>query len=142
MAFTAEDKLFFDQAYDKACNTTVDSKLVGLTDLMIKLLLKSSFADQQYLHPSRVVPHNKNRGGALMEYKKMVTKVAKILGVGFSPSKCDPSRAVCCQKKPGAKAKHVAHANACRYFANFDEFKVDGLSVGCGHLNHGLAAID
>lgn len=140
MSFTPEQKQMFEEAYEKAKNTTVDSKLVGLSDLMLKLLVESGQADVTLLHPLRVVPHNKNRGGALMEYRKMFSKFSKILGVGYSKSKCDPSRAVCFQKMPGAKMNFIQHANSCPYFATFDEQKVDAGSVGCGHLNQGLAA--
>ena len=142
MPFTADQKRVFEEAYHKACETTVDSKLVGLTDLMLKVMKEGGLADEQYLHPSRIVPHNLNRGGADMEYRKMFEKTSKILGVGFSFPKCDPSRAVCFQRKPGSKLKFIPQANACPFFANFVDCKVDGQSVGCGHLNQGLAAID
>ena len=141
MPFSAESQRLFDQAYKKAVNCDEDSKLVGLTDLMLRLLLEAGEAEHMYINPLRVVPHNSNRGGANMEYLKMFGKTSKILGVGFSLNKCDPTRAVCFQKKQGKTMKFVEIANRCKYFANFEQEKVDAGSVGCGHLNQGLCAI-
>lgn len=141
MKFTAENQRLFDAAYKKAVNCDEDSKLVGLMDLMLRLLLEAGEAELMFINPMRVVPHNSNRGGANMEYLKMFGKISKILGVGFSLSKCDPSRAVCFQKRQGKVMKFVENANRCKYFAKFEQEKVDAGSVGCGHLNQGLCAI-
>ena len=92
MSFSVETQRLFDQTYKKAVNCDEDSKLVGLTDLMLRLLLEAGEAEL-------IVPHNNNRGGANMEYLKMFGKTSKILGVGFSLKKCDPTRTVCFQTK-------------------------------------------
>ena len=77
-----------------------------------------------------------------MDYRKLFPMTGKILGLGFSLTKCDPSRAVCFQRKPSAKMHFIEHANSCPYLPNYDEKKVDGCSVGCGHLNQGLQALN
>jgi len=130
----------FEEAYTKAMNATIDSILVGLMDLMFRMLAQSNQADQIFMHPSRVVPHNSNRGGANMEYRKMFTKFGKILGVGFSKTKCGPSRAICFQRKPSTKMNLIERASASPYFATYDDKKVDAGSAGCGRLNQGLEA--
>ena len=38
--------------------------------------------------------------------------------------------------------KFIDYARECPYFATFDDKKVDAGSVGCGHLNQGLAAMN
>ena len=141
MPFTSEQRATFDDAYRKGVSVTEESKLVGITDFMIKVLLESGEAVEREMLCTTIVPHNSNRGGADMQASKMFEKTAKILGVGFSFKKCDPSRAICFQKKPGMASKFVKMANASPHFATFEEHKVEGESVGCGHLNQGLAAI-
>ena len=140
--FTLEQQRLFDLAYNKALQADEDSKLVGLTDFMLKMLVQSGNAVERDLHCMAVVPHVLNRGGALMDYRKCYSKGGKILGVGFSPSRCDPSRAVCFQAKNGfANQKFIQRANLCPYFATFESHKVEGESVGCGHLNQFLCAV-
>ena len=93
------------------------------------------------MHCLTIVPHADNRGGADMQAVDVFTKLSKILGVGFSFNKCDPSRAVCFQKDPSVQSSFIRMANASPHFATFEEYKVEGESVGCGHLNQGMADI-
>jgi hypothetical protein len=142
MPFTRSQKVEFDGAYEQLTKSSDESKLVGTMDFMIKMLIDAGEAVVRDMHCMTVVPHKANRGGARMRYDKCYEKGAKILGVGFSFQKCDPSRAVCFQKKHDADVTNfIAMANASPHFANFEPHKVEGMSVGCGHLNQFLCDV-
>ena len=79
-----------------------------------------------------------------MQEKKMYQKGAKILGVGFSLTKCDPTRAVAFQLHPLSTHtldKFMAVTSTSPVLANFDPQLIECASVGCGHLNQFLAAV-
>ena len=111
---------------------------------MLELLIKAGEATQKHIGVKCLVPHVANRAGALMETRKIFLKGSKILGVGFSLTRCDPSRAVCFQRCPSddrdVKA-FIAHANSSPYLATFNPSMIEGNTVGCGHLNQFLACI-
>ena len=143
MGFTAEQRRLYKSYYDKALALTDHAKIVQLTDLMLKLLLDASEADIVLIKCKRVVVNDANRGGSIMQIRKVFQKGSKILGVGFSLGKCDPSRAVCFQINPKNKRlqKWLKLTNANKHFATFDKNQIEASSVGCCHLNQLLACI-
>ena len=137
-----DQKRLFDAAYEKACASDDDSKLVGLQNFMLKLLLQADEAEERYINSLHVVPHNANRGGAKMDKTKVYEKGSKILGVGFALSKCDPSRAICFQRRQRVPLKFVEVANNCEHLPTYDDKKIEGCSAGCGHLNVFTACVN
>jgi hypothetical protein len=115
-----------------------NAKIVSLCDSLLTALLEAGEATVKHVHCKAVVPHAMNRGGAAMEVSKVFDKGSKILGVGFSLTKCDPSRAICFQPDPiddRSTKKCLQQASKCDHLANFDTQMIEGCSVGCGHLN-------
>ena len=130
--------------YDKLVSTESKGKLVQLTDAMLEMMVKAGEAQVKRINCKRIVPHNVNRMSTLMSARKFYGKGAKILGAGFSLTKCDEKRAVCFGSNPmdtSAVKRFVDHANASPNFASFDGQSIEACSVGCGHLNQFLAAI-
>ena len=76
-------------------------RLVQTVDQMLELLVTSGEAQLKNIGSSHVVPHKMNRGGGMMEVRKVYAKGCNIMGVGFSMARCDPKRAVAFQSKPG-----------------------------------------
>ena len=145
MGFTVEQSAKFEALYHAVTNVEDDTKLVQMVDEMIKLLVDTGEAQVKNISVSRIVPHAANRAGSLMEAHKVYTKGAKIMNVGFSLARCDHRRAVAFQAKPGDTSgimNFVKHANRSPSFANFNAEDVEACSVGCGHLNQFLAAIE
>ena len=143
MPFTEDQLRIFEAHYDTLCSAE-DSKLVSIADTMIDLLVRSGEAQVKHIHPKLIVPHLENRNSTLMTEHKIQPKGGKILGVGFSLSKCDPKRAVCFGRNPVGNAdveRFVNHSNGNPFMATFDASTVEGLSVGCGHLNQFLACV-
>ena len=144
MVFTADQSAKFGALYWEAAAVKDDLKIVRLVDSMLDLLVASSEAQVKNIGVARVVPHKANRAGSLMEVRKVYSKGRKIMGVGFSMTRCDPKRAVAFQVKPGDDRdvkSFVEYANESPYLATFDSASVEACSVGCGHLNQFLAAV-
>ena len=145
MGFTTEQSATFEALYKQAAAVNDDLKIVQLADEMTELMIKSGEAQVKNIGVARVVPHRANRGGSLMEIRKVYSKGSKIMGVGFSLGRCDHKRAVAFQVKPGddrdVKA-FVEYAKGSPHLATFDSTSVEACSVGCGHLNQFLAAVD
>ena len=121
-----------------------DLRLVRTVDEMLELLVSSGEAQVKLIGSSHVVPHKMNRGGGMLEVRKVYAKGCKIMGVGFSMARCDPKRAVAFQSKPGDDSNHrrfVDFANRTPHLASFDSSQVEACSVGCGHLNQFLALV-
>ena len=121
-----------------------DVKIVQLTDLMLKLLIEAGEAIVKHVPCKSVVVHRANRGETSMQPRNIYRKGAKILGVGFSLSKCDHTRAVAFQVNQSSDAmtkKFLEYSSHSPYFAKFDPVSVECGGVGCGHLNQFLACI-
>ena len=119
-------------------------RLVQTVDQMLELLVTSGEAQLKNIGSSHVVPHKMNRGGGMMEVRKVYAKGCNIMGVGFSMARCDPKRAVAFQSKPGDDSQHrrfVEFANQTPHLASFDSSQVEACSVGCGHLSQFLALV-
>ena len=145
MGFTVEQSAKFEALYRAVTNVEDNTKLVQMVDELIKLMIDNGEAQVKNISVSRVVPHAANRAGSLMEAHKVYKKGAKIMAVGFSLARCDHRRAVAFQAKPGDTSgimNFVKHANRSPSFANFNAEDVEACSVGCGHLNQFLAAIE
>ena len=145
MGFTVEQSAKFEALYRAVTNVEDNTKLVQMVDDLIKLMIDNGEAQVKNISVSRVVPHAANRAGSLMEAHKVYKKGAKIMAVGFSLARCDHRRAVAFQAKPGDTSgimNFVKHANRSPSFANFNAEDVEACSVGCGHLNQFLAAIE
>ena len=145
MGFTSEQLSAFEQLYDEASAVRDNLKIARLVDTMIELLVSSGEAQVKHVAVTRVVPHHTNRSGSLMEVGKVYEKGSKIMGVGFSLARCDPKRAVAFQVAPGDDRDvqaFVDYANESPHLASFVSADIEACSVGCGHLNQFLAAVE
>ena len=145
MPFSKEQKTIFDEAYAKAMACSEDNqKIVQIGKLMIKILLDSGEAVIKQMDSKSVVPHVDNRGGSRMQTQKIYAKDEKILSAGFCLILCDEKKAICFGVDPNRRAsvmKFLQYSQDDPSFANFLMKNVEGLSVGCGHLNQFVAAI-
>jgi hypothetical protein len=144
MGLTFEQMTTFEALYEEASEVGDNLKIVQVVDRMLELLVSSGEAQVKNIGVTRVVPHKANRGGSLMDYRKIYTKGSKIMGVGFSLARCDHKRAVAFQVKPGDDRDvrtFVDYAKSTPHLATFDSTAVEACSVGCGHLNQFIAAI-
>ena len=146
MPWTAAAKQEFSEIYRAACTATDDAKLVQTKDRMLKILKDVSLSEEKYLKPKKVVPHIANRGGSKMQWQKVFAKTSKIVTVGVSKAACGSDRAVCFLLLESDRRSATAHVDLCKtspHWAKYiDASIVDGASVGCGHWNQGLAAIE
>ena len=143
MPFSVAEETKFKELYDTACSMVENAKIVQLGERMVHMLIDASEATVRKMPPRNIVPHGANRGGAKMQIQDIYKKMDKILKVGFSLQKCDCSRAVAfqrCESNAAGIKKFLAYAKAPT-FAKFEADRIEALSVGCGHLNQGLAAI-
>ena len=146
MPFSAEQKKIFDEAYAKALSCNEDNqKILQLGKLMIKLLLDNDEAVIKQMDAKSVVPHMDNRGGSRMQAQKVYAKGKKILSVGFCPDLCDETEAICfgifTPVGNESVMNFLEYSQANPAFANYKMENVEGLSVGCGHLNQFVAAV-
>ena len=145
MVFTPSAKAQFNEVYNKACGLKENDKnIVQHVDVMIKLLSDHVEAVVKFVHPKSVAVHNDNRGGGRMQSTKVYKKGSKILDVGVSLSKCDPTRAVAFSinpHKPESLKKFIEYTNNDKHMATFDPSAIEAMSVGCGHWNQFLCAI-
>ena len=144
MVFTTQQSAQFDELYRAATNAD-DTRLVKLKDDMLRLLLAAGECKRKHVHVKSMAVHPQNRGGSKMEVLKVYSKGAKIIAVGVSWTKCGPD--VCIAFEDDPAKRHIAKAAAelsrsSTSFAQYDEGQVEGGSVGAGHWNQFLAAIE
>ena len=144
MGFTSEQESTFEKLYMEVAAAKDDLKIARLVDAMLELLVSSGEAQVKHIAVTRVVPHKANRSGSSMDVSKVYAKGSKIMGVGFSLTRCDSNRAVAFQVMPGddrGVKSFVDFANESPHLATFQASTVEACSVGCGHLNQFLAAV-
>ena len=143
MPFTKEQREKFSKVYEKSIKME-DAKIVQSCTTMLQILKEAAMSQEKRLSVKSVVPHDENRGGALMKAQDVYRKLSKILSVGVSLDKCDPCRAIAFGRNPKndrMSSKWLKHSTDNPHFATFDDTTIEAGSVGCGHLNQGLACI-
>ena len=142
MPFTAAQKLDFERNYHAAIAADDNARLVMLKDNMLEIMVAANVARIKHMHAKSVVPHSKNRGGAKMQWKKIFQKGSAIVNVGVSLAECGPLKAVAFGVDKKTALAHIELCKTSVYYPNFtDPDIVEAGSVGCGHWNQFLAAI-
>ena len=142
MPFTKEQRFEFEKNYNAAIAANNNARLVMLKDNMLDILVDANVARVKYMHAKSVVPHSKNRGGAKMQWKQIFKKGSKIINVGVSLEECGPKKAVAFEVDRKTARAHIELCKSSVHYPDFTDIDmVEAGSVGCGHWNQFLAAI-
>ena len=145
MPFTAEQKRLYELYYEKAVKLEKGDKLVQIMYAMVKILKEAEMGIPMRIKPGHMGIHPKNRSGKKMLPSTMQKKGRKITNVGFTNDLCGPDRAIAFEVSPKSNEIEdhtIKTTDQSKQFGQYKRGVIRGGSVGCGHLNQFLYAVE